>query len=270
MSETWGDLPESQESVRTILEAVAELIQNHLDDSDAHIEDGQSLKSHKASAIIDHLAGSIVTDKLKDFAITFEKTNGFLLGDRDCQFTGFDSLDGFDTFGDVRCAWGDVLMYATDAVSADLYPIAGFRFPEWSKSPKIQARVYFENSSDNLFYIGIGSEMPGGSGSDESFAAFKVSGANLYASVKIAGVEHNTLLTGLFDDSVFMTFEIDVIDDEKVDFYVNGELAYSEETYVLNSSVDCVGANLFYVYASALSASNHGYHVCYLMFAQDY
>ena len=68
--ETWGDLPKSQVDATTIDEEIDDKIQDHLDDPDAHIEDGQSLKSHKASEIIDHLAKSIVEDKIDDGAIS--------------------------------------------------------------------------------------------------------------------------------------------------------------------------------------------------------
>lgn len=66
----WGNLEKSQIDNETIEEAIARLIQAHEDDPNAHVETGESLHSHKAAAIIDHLALSIVTDKIKDLEIT--------------------------------------------------------------------------------------------------------------------------------------------------------------------------------------------------------
>ncbi len=62
----WGNLGKSQIDNETIEEAIARLIQAHEDDPDAHIETGESLQSHKAAAIIDHLAARIIADKIKD------------------------------------------------------------------------------------------------------------------------------------------------------------------------------------------------------------
>ncbi len=65
---TWGDKPKSQVDPQLITEAITQSIQAHDDDPDAHLETGQSLQSHKASEIIDHLAESIVNDKIKSIA----------------------------------------------------------------------------------------------------------------------------------------------------------------------------------------------------------
>jgi len=66
----WGNLYKSQISLEKIETAVLRMIQDHEDDEDAHVEVGESLYSHKASEIIDHLVDSIITDKIKDGEIT--------------------------------------------------------------------------------------------------------------------------------------------------------------------------------------------------------
>ena len=66
---TWGNLLKSQISAEKIEAAILRMIQNHEDDADAHLEIGESLQSHKASVIIDHIAGSVVSDKIEDDAI---------------------------------------------------------------------------------------------------------------------------------------------------------------------------------------------------------
>ena len=72
-TETWGNLPKSQISAEQIEAAVNRLIQNHEDDPDAHIEAGESLQSHKASAIIDHVVNSIIEDKISDGEVSAPK-----------------------------------------------------------------------------------------------------------------------------------------------------------------------------------------------------
>ena len=68
--DTWGDKPKSQIDASTVDEEIDAKIDDHLADPDAHLEVGQSLQSHKASEIIDHLAKSIVEDKIDDLAIS--------------------------------------------------------------------------------------------------------------------------------------------------------------------------------------------------------
>jgi len=69
--ETWGSLPKNQEDAATIDEEIDAKVQDHLDDADAHVEAGQSLQSHKASDIIDHLAESVLNDKLQPASRAF-------------------------------------------------------------------------------------------------------------------------------------------------------------------------------------------------------
>ncbi|MFA7662625.1 MAG: hypothetical protein WCX88_01790 [Patescibacteria group bacterium] len=66
----WGDKPKSQVDPTTVDQEIAALIAAHEADENAHLEVGESLQSHKASEIIDHLAKSIVEDKLDDGAIS--------------------------------------------------------------------------------------------------------------------------------------------------------------------------------------------------------
>ena len=67
---TWGLLQKSQADNETIEEAIARLIAVHEADETSHLEVGESLQSHKASEIIDHLAESIVADKIANNQIS--------------------------------------------------------------------------------------------------------------------------------------------------------------------------------------------------------
>ena len=72
-TETWGMLAKSAVDDETIEEAIARLILAHNEDETAHLDTGQSLQSHKAAAIIDHLALSIIEDKLENGCVTSDK-----------------------------------------------------------------------------------------------------------------------------------------------------------------------------------------------------
>lgn len=62
--ENWGLLQKSQVDPETIEQAIARLIEAHNADETAHLGVGQSLQSHAASEVIDHLADSIISDKI--------------------------------------------------------------------------------------------------------------------------------------------------------------------------------------------------------------
>jgi len=60
----WYGLAKSATDPQTIGEFTEEQIAAHQDNPDAHLGVGESLTSHRASVIIDHLAESVVNDKL--------------------------------------------------------------------------------------------------------------------------------------------------------------------------------------------------------------
>lgn len=74
MPETWGLLDKSQVDNQKIDDAITQAIADHESDPEAHLGEGDSLQSHKASEIIDHIAGSIVADKIGDKELTFSST----------------------------------------------------------------------------------------------------------------------------------------------------------------------------------------------------
>lgn len=64
MSEfTWGDLPKSQVDNQLITEAITQAIADHESDPTAHLGDGESLEQHKTNEVLDHPAGSALSDK---------------------------------------------------------------------------------------------------------------------------------------------------------------------------------------------------------------
>ena len=66
--QTWGQMNKSQTDNELVEGAISRIVEQHNDDPDAHLEEGQSLKSHRASEVVDHLARSIVNDKIAEVA----------------------------------------------------------------------------------------------------------------------------------------------------------------------------------------------------------
>ncbi len=163
----WGDKPKSQIDAITIDEEIAALIQAHEDDEDAHLEMGESLQSHKASEIIDHLAYSVLRDKLAFDRFTID--------------TVFESIDAWSTSGNVYIAGINALAVATAAsLNAEAYAYIGVTDitdtqSYYSQSPEMQVRVRFGSVSNITAYIGILDEsVPAGFG-------FKLVNNTLYA-----------------------------------------------------------------------------------------
>lgn len=67
----WGDLDRAVNDSTKIDDAIAAAVTAHNADAEAHLGDGQSLESHRAAEIIDHLAESVVNDKLATVARTY-------------------------------------------------------------------------------------------------------------------------------------------------------------------------------------------------------
>jgi hypothetical protein len=88
---SWFQMPKSQIDPEKLEEAIARLVLEHCEDEEAHLGVGQSLQSHKAAEIIDHLAASIIADKIKDKEIGLLKF-GF---DREWVQPNFESLDSW-------------------------------------------------------------------------------------------------------------------------------------------------------------------------------
>lgn len=70
----WGGLAKAQDDPETIEEAIARMIDEHKDDTDAHAEEGQSLTLHRANEVVDHPEGSVLADK-ESFTETIFKTS---------------------------------------------------------------------------------------------------------------------------------------------------------------------------------------------------
>lgn len=60
----WGLLSKAQDNPQTIDEAIADAIAVHNDDPTAHLGTGRSLEAHKTNEVLDHVAGSVLNDKM--------------------------------------------------------------------------------------------------------------------------------------------------------------------------------------------------------------
>lgn len=103
----WGMLAKSQDDPETIEEAIARIIAEHNDDEEAHLSEGQSLSSHKAAEIIDHLAASIIADKIKDREVGNDKLSDF---NKICYSFSLESLDSWLEHADFSLNPGEIYL----------------------------------------------------------------------------------------------------------------------------------------------------------------
>lgn len=99
MTEVWGQLSKAQDDDEKINEAIDSAVAVHEADASAHLGASESLQSHKAAEIIDHVVGSVVSDKL---SMTEYQAK-----------TIFEALDKWDSVGTVNNAkWPGVLLWS--------------------------------------------------------------------------------------------------------------------------------------------------------------
>ena len=122
----FGALTRAVNDDTTIDEAISIATQAHDDDPDAHLEAGQSLTTHRAAEIIDHLAESVVNDKLASVARTYTAIVGSgLAGDYDTIESALEYVVGlgggsiYICSGDYYLAGETVLPHTVNLYGAD-------------------------------------------------------------------------------------------------------------------------------------------------------
>jgi len=222
MSDIWGDLPKSQIDPTTVDEEIDEKIQTHMDDPDAHIETGQSLQSHKASEIIDHIARSVVRDKLG-----FDR---FQIDDHFSTIDAWENTAGviLDTLGQVSISTTDVLNNVQNSYAMPLDAMPDGGKPQ--NSPVWQARLKFEENSNQEIYFGqFDLDVPGGVG-------FKIVNANLYAFyIDDEGTEQTTQISGYTINDIWYNFRYEITAGYVIKYYINDTLVHTYSTVTLTS-----------------------------------
>ena len=241
--ETWGLMPKAQDDSQKIDEAIAEAIIAHEADPEAHLGEGDSLQSHRASEIIDHLAESFVGDKLeKNF---FDKT----------LFTGaWQSLDCFDITGvSTQVNLGAIIVMPTTtlnniayAKSKSTYYYLSRMQDNWVMEFSCQAMA----GTHGLCYAGTGTPV---AGAGEGFVGIKQLNNKLYACTAQDSFanETTTELTGV-TVNLPHKIRIEYTHNSHVLFYVDGVLKATMTTNLPNS-----GTNLFlYIWTQCNNAGS--------------
>ncbi len=222
MTEIWGDLPESQISNRTVAQAIADYVNDHLNDPDAHLEIGQSLQSHKASEIIDHIAGSVVRDKL-----------GFDRFQIDEHFSTIDAWEqsagvSIPTISEMTLTTTSVInnvQYASINAGDSQVDAANI-----SQNPICETRVSISNITNQQIYICQG--FP----SDGNGFGFKIVNSTVYAFwIDSDEVEH---IQSVYTNAAysFNRYRWELVYGYTLKFYINGALVHTVISPNLNTT----------------------------------
>lgn len=209
----WGMLAKSQTDPETIEEAIARIVAEHNADEESHLDTGQSLQSHKAAEIIDHLARSVVRDKLVFDRFTIDEH--------------FASLDIWQKSAGVDLFFISEMQLQTTAVlNNEQYSFihSGDSMQDQAgkyQNPSWETKVKLDQSTNQTVYVVQGEpSTPDGFG-------FKIVNGTVYAMYGDEdNVEHLQELSGIIVTNSNI-YRCELIDGVSLKFYVNGVLKYT-------------------------------------------
>lgn len=259
MPDIWGLLPKAQDNPQTIDQAIAAAIADHEADTSAHVDVGESLYSHKASEVIDHLAESIVTDKLQNFNVTLEK----LSTNKQYFRTAFETRDVIQVTGagSISNDYGGLHLASTASANsyktaygpADTNPV---NFA--TKNPVCEFVARFNNITNYLSYFGMGYYT-------DYFAGFECEDQVLYAVVYVNGSKYRTQINGI-SLGVNHAWRVIVESGVSVIFVVDGTQVYQEVAHVPNLSEE---NNVFEAYVKTKTTNVRTLDIMTFSFFQD-
>jgi len=214
-SVTWGMLPKNQEDSETIEQAIARIVEEHNENNEAHLAEGQSLQSHKAAEIIDHLVRSVKLDNLE--RNIFNRT--IIAG-------SFQSLDGFETaYSDIEFSLSGVWIRGSSALNSLTY-LATLHTQDidinWGKNPVLDLSLSFHLGDNQDIYFGIGDVGLADSG---PFCGFKINNNVLSACLwdENGENEESYAISGI-TLTQFNNYHIEFISGYGAKFYINDVL----------------------------------------------
>lgn len=226
--ETWGLLPKSQTDPETIEEAVARIVSQHDADPAAHLGATGSLTGHRASGVIDHLAGSVVADKRNAREVyiheQFANIDAWPIDDGDAYAEGY-TLVLHKAIGNTTAA-----QVTNDLSAFDRASLFDHEF-------MLQFAQKFGSAANTPQFVA--SFMANPSGDTDGFGVVvDVDGATFYIAV---GGVYSSSTKYLLDPSVFHTYRMwHSLEEHKLRFYVDGDVAF-EVDVVSHVVEDAIG-----------------------------
>jgi hypothetical protein len=262
----WGMLAKSQADPETIEEAIARIVVQHNADEEAHLSAGQSLQSHKAAEIIDHLANSIIEDKILNRQITLEKLSDF---ERERYSLGLESLDAWDISAGVSLNLGEIYLETGSVINTvrNALTRAG-ALPHWNKNQDFQFIFRLDSITNQLFYISAGINFA--NEPEDQGVGFKVVNNTLSAYHKYSdGSDETEVLTTITGITLtnYNIYRIKFVPGEAIYFYINDVLKATHSSNL--PSTDFEGGGVCDVYLKNTAAENKICYIRQIYFTQD-
>lgn len=214
----WGALAKAQDNNETIEEAIVRLITAHEADAGAHTGSGESLETHKTQDIVDHPAGSIVSDKIPAGQLSLEQYS------YERYVTQIDIEDlcinkysgsafGGSLYGELQAS-AVIDDWETATVGGDeAYNLIG----DETKDPMFRFRLEPSITANFETYFGIGNFL------EDSALGFKIVDGDVYGVWwDTDPVEH--LIDLNFTLSGPHSYSLETLDGEFVKWYIDGVL----------------------------------------------
>jgi len=220
---TWKHLRKAQDDDETIEQAIERIVQEHNDNNEAHVGEGQSLQSHKASEIIDHKARSIIYDKIGEMEVS-EEHRKF---DKLIFSTHFESLDGYGVGtsggGNVNLCLADLRLFSghDSGDHAILYASAhdGNIALDFMRNPIFVSIFRVDSIEDNPADVFCGDPASMGAG-------WRIEGNELWALVMYAGFSYHEKIYDDFDGTDFNRYKIRIFGDDRVEWFIDDVLVH--------------------------------------------
>jgi hypothetical protein len=214
--ETWGEMPESQISDKTIAEKIAEMISDHEADPTSHMGIGESIDEHRKNTVIDHPAQSVLADKPAPFL------SGALLFQEDGRGSGGWIIAKTGADNEVNPGMLSINIHGENATGtrADVaIPLGGYNITFATEHAWLEFSAMFSGSESIDSWVSICYGLIYTYQNGFGFR-YKASNQHLYAFHKIGTTYYDTDL-GTVPADEFHKYKVELVDNT-FNFYVDG------------------------------------------------
>ena len=270
---TWGMLEKSQEDNETIEGAIDRLITAHLADDNAHLGEGESLQSHRASEIIDHLAESVITDKIAERNVTIDHLSDF--GSMWRLSLPIETIDGWDIgisgTASIFANIGELGLQAGYNASPNYYCYGAAPTRTVLSTKTFRTRAILKTIATYTGFNAYLTTGPYSTGESEVHGVgWKITNGVLYAVHRSANgsgsTEYATEILNLAANTYY-NLEIIYTPETSIEFYINDVLVTTHDTNLPDT--EYYFGNAFNVRFQTTAAGTHQMYLYSLYIQQE-
>lgn len=260
---TWGAQPKSQVDPETVEEAITRIVAQHEHDPASHLGENESIEAHRSSEIIDHLAQSVVADKITDGSLElyhFSATRFYIpISPKDLDFSnaGVSSFAS-SVYAEVTTGPTANVFYSAFSGGDQAYTLIG----DGALNPHFRIRVVPVYITSMESYFGIGSF------DGDSALGFKIVNSTLYTVWWDNYPNEYLNAYSAIDVSVPHNYEVSVISGVSITWLVDGIVL---KVLPWQSDISCEGGNTGLMFFVKKTTTSLRTLVIYqIIYEQDY